>query len=55
MGTCFPTQKKGLIKIIPVYENEKFIPALLMLCLNVKYSQENYDEFIHKLSGEILR
>ncbi|MGQ4876151.1 MAG: FG-GAP-like repeat-containing protein [Promethearchaeia archaeon] len=52
---AFQLRKKGMMKIIPVYEDEKFIPTLLTPCLNVKYSQENYDEFIQKLYEEILR
>ncbi len=52
---AFQLRKKGLMKIVPVYANEEYIPYLLMPILNVKYSKENFDGFIEKLYEEILR
>ncbi|GAG45821.1 unnamed protein product, partial [marine sediment metagenome] len=52
---AFQLRKKELMKIIPVYEDEDLIPNLLMPLLNVKYTKENFDEFIKKLSHEINR
>ena len=40
---------------VPVYENEEFIPYLLIPLLNVKYTKDNFDEFIENLYKEILR
>ncbi|MFX0001474.1 MAG: ABC transporter substrate-binding protein, partial [Candidatus Hermodarchaeota archaeon] len=47
--------KKGLMKMIPVYENEDHIPRLLWQMLNIKYTKDNFEEFIQKLYEEILR
>jgi len=52
---AFQLRKKGLLKIIPVYENEDVVPVMLGHLLNVKYSKENFDEFIEKLYSEIIR
>ena len=46
---------KGKMKIVPVYENEEFIPYLLIPLLNVKYTKDDFDGFIQKLYEEILR
>lgn len=48
-------RKKGLMKIVPVYENEDLIPFLLMPLLNVKFDEDDFDGFIQKLYKEILR
>lgn len=52
---AFQLRKKGLFKIIPVYEDEKFIPVLLTPLLNTKFSKINFSEFIEKLYQEIIR
>ena len=52
---AFQMRKKGMLKIIPVYEDEDDIPVLLWQMLNVKYSKEEFDGFIEKLYEEILR
>ena len=53
--SAYQISKKGLIKIIPVCENDKFIPVLLMPMLYVKYNVDNFDGFIENLHHEILR
>jgi hypothetical protein len=53
--SAFQLRKKDLMKIVPVYEKEEDIPYLLMPLLNVKFSKENFDEFIEDLYNEILR
>ena len=52
---AFQLRKKGLLKIIPVYEDENYIPALLTPILNVKFSKDSYGKFVVKLYKEILR
>lgn len=52
---AFQLRKKGLLKIVPVYEDEKFIPALLTPLLNVKFSKDSFIDFIVNLYHEILR
>lgn len=52
---AFQLQKQGLMKIIPVYENEKYIPYMLRPILNVKFTKDNFDGFIQNLYKEILR
>jgi len=52
---AYQMKKKGNIKIIPVYENENYIPLLLMPYLNVKYKKNNFDKFIEELYKAILR
>lgn len=52
---AFQLRKQGQLKIVPVYENERFIPALLTPLLNVKYSGEELIDFISELYNEILR
>ncbi len=53
--SAYQISKKGLIKIIPVCENDKFIPILLMPMLYVKFNRDNFNEFIESLHHEILR
>ena len=53
--SAYQMRKRGLMKIIPVYEDEDFIPILLMPMLNVKFKKDNFNEFIDKLYNEILR
>lgn len=52
---AFQMRKKGLLKIIPVYEDEDLIPVLLWQMLNVKFTKDNFSAFIEKLYDEILR
>lgn len=52
---AFQMRKKGLLKIIPVYEDEELIPVLLWQMLNVKFTKDNFSAFIEKLYVEILR
>ena len=53
--SAFQLRKKGMLKIIPVYENEEFVPVLLTPLLNVKFDTEDFEAFIEKLVEEILR
>jgi len=52
---AFQMRKKGMMKIVPVYEKEELIPNLLMPLLNVKYTKDDFDGFIQRLYDEILR
>ncbi len=52
---AFQLRKKGLKKIIPVYEEDSFIPTLLTPLLNVKFDKNNFEDFIQNLYNEILR
>jgi parallel beta-helix repeat protein len=53
--SAYQMVKKGLIKIIPVYEDEDLIPKLLWQMLNVKFTSEDFEGFIQKLHDEIIR
>jgi len=53
--SAYQLSKKGVVKIIPVYENEEDIPILLMPLLNVKFTKDDLDGFIQRLFEEILR
>lgn len=52
---AFQLRKKGLLKIVPIYDDESYIPALLTPLLNVKFSSENFIDLIVKLYKEIMR
>ena len=52
---AFQLRKKGLMKIIPVYEDDSFIPTLLTPLLNVKFTEDNFEDFIQNLYKEVLR
>jgi len=52
---AFQLRKKEKMKIIPVFEDEEYIPYLLLPILNVKYLKNDFEEFIKKLYKEILR
>ena len=52
---AYQLSKKGVVKIIPVYDNEEDVPILLMPFLNVKFTKYVLDGFIEKLYEEILR
>ena len=53
--TAFQLRDEGLVKIVPVYENEYSIPSLLMPILNVKFTKDDLVGFIQTLYREILR
>ena len=53
--SAYQMVKKGMMKIIPVYENEDHIPRLLWRLLNVKFTEDDFEGFIQKLYEEILR
>jgi len=53
--SAYQMVKKGLMKMIPVYENEDYIPRLLWNMLNVKFTKDDFEGFIQKLYEEILR
>ena len=53
--SAYQMVKKGLMKIIPVYEDEDHIPKLLWQMLNVKFTKDDFEGFIQKLYEEILR
>jgi len=52
---AFQRRKKELLKLIPVYEQEEHIPAIMGHLLNVKFEKSDFDSFIEKLHQEILR
>jgi len=52
---AFQMRKQGLIKLIPVYEEQEHIPKLLWHLLNVKYNQDDFKGFIENLYKEIIR
>ena len=52
---AFQLRKQGKLKIVPIFEDEKHIPALLTPLLNVKFIKENFIDFIIQLYKEILR
>ncbi|MFW9902533.1 MAG: toll/interleukin-1 receptor domain-containing protein, partial [Candidatus Thorarchaeota archaeon] len=53
--SAYQMVKKGLMKMIPVYEDEDHIPRLLWQMLNVKFTPDDFEGFIQKLYEEILR
>lgn len=52
---AFQLRKKDLMKIIPIYENEDYIPRLMLHLLNVEFTSDNFDGFIERLFKEIVR
>jgi len=52
---AYQLSKTKQMKIIPVYENQEYIPALLTPYLNVIFLKENFKAFIENLYQEILR
>ncbi|MCK4380588.1 MAG: toll/interleukin-1 receptor domain-containing protein, partial [Candidatus Lokiarchaeota archaeon] len=52
---AFQMRKQGLIKLIPVYEEQEHIPKLLWHLLNVKYNPDDFKGFVENLYKEILR
>jgi len=54
-NAAFQLRKQDLMKIIPVYVYEDFIPYLLRPLLNIRFDPENIAEFVENLYKEILR
>lgn len=52
---AFQLRKRAKMKIIPVYENEEYIPRLLWPLLNVEYTKNDISGFLNKLKKEIYR
>ena len=52
---AFQMRKEGLMKLIPVYEEQKHIPKLLWHLLNVIYTKDDFKGFIDNLYNEIMR
>ena len=52
---AYQMRKEDLIKIIPVYEEQKHIPKVLWHLLNVKYDETDFNGFIKNLYNEIKR
>ncbi|MBY8985620.1 MAG: right-handed parallel beta-helix repeat-containing protein, partial [Candidatus Lokiarchaeota archaeon] len=52
---AFQMRKEGLIKLIPIYEDQKHIPKILWHLLNVKYEKDDFKGFIENLYKEMLR
>ena len=53
--SAYQLVKKGIMKIIPVYEDEDDVLILLIPMLNVRYDKENFSALDNKLRQEILR
>ncbi|MFX0140355.1 MAG: toll/interleukin-1 receptor domain-containing protein, partial [Candidatus Hodarchaeota archaeon] len=51
---AFQRRKKGLITIIPVYEQAEHIPVILGHLLKVKYDKTDFNSFTRKLYQEIM-
>ncbi|MFX0032672.1 MAG: toll/interleukin-1 receptor domain-containing protein [Promethearchaeota archaeon] len=47
--------KTKKVKIIPIYENQEYVPTLLMPKILVEFTKENFKKFIETLYKEILR
>jgi len=54
-NAAFQLRKQDLMKIIPVYVYEDFIPYLLRPLLNIRFDKDNIDEFVENLYKEIQR
>ena len=52
---AFQMRKQGLMKLIPIYDEQKHIPKILWHLLNVKYDKVNLKGFIENLYNEIMR
>lgn len=52
---AYQLMKKGKIKLILVYENENFIPVLLLHLKKVLYNKEKFNDFIEKLYNEAIK
>jgi len=54
-SSAYQLMKINQMKIVPVYEKEKFIPNLLLPLILVKHTKEDFDQFIENLYSEIIR
>jgi hypothetical protein len=45
----------GVLKIIPVFEEKRYVPVILMNWLYVEFKRDNINEFVDELHKEILR
>ncbi len=52
---AFQRRKKGLVSIIPVYEQTRHIPVILGHFLKVKYDKTDFNSFTRELYQEIMR
>ena len=52
---AFQLRKKGLMKMIPVFENDEDIPVVLLHLPRIEFSKNTFDEFIETLHKEIIR
>lgn len=55
MASSLLINKKGSLKIMPVYEDEECVPALLTPLLRVEFLKDNFIDFVLELRKEILR
>jgi len=53
--SAYQMVKKGLMKIIPVYEDKDHIPRLLWQMLNVNFAKDDFEGLFQKFYEEILR
>jgi len=53
--SAFQIRKERALKILPVFEDQQYIPRLLLQMLNVEYTKDDFKEFIQNLYEEILR
>jgi len=51
--TAYQLSKKKPLKIVPVYEDEEYVPSLLLPMLTVKFLKGNINGFIEKLRERI--
>jgi len=52
---AFQRRKKGLVTIIPVFEQAEHIPVILGHFLNIKYDKKDFNSFTRELYQEIMR
>ncbi|MFX0033879.1 MAG: toll/interleukin-1 receptor domain-containing protein [Candidatus Hodarchaeota archaeon] len=54
-STAYQLMKDDKMKIIPVYEDKKFIPNLLLPLILVEHTKDQFDIFIENLHNEVIR
>ena len=47
--------KKRKLKIIPIYKEMEYIPALLKSLISIKYDEDQFEKFIENLHQQIIR
>ncbi|KKL52637.1 hypothetical protein LCGC14_2283470 [marine sediment metagenome] len=52
---AFELKQLDRLKIVPVYEKQKYLPSLLRPFLNVAFDSRNFEKFIQNLYKEIMR